>query len=221
MKIHHMPQGSQEWLDIRKGRLTASQMSQILTPTGKLSTQADKLARKLARECRFDDPIAPRPTAAMKWGTDMEPLARAEFIAETGHDVGQVGFVTHDNYYSLGCSPDGLLWPQFATSGSGWIAGLEIKCPAIDTLVDWKLAQRANPAFIPPEHLPQIHGSMIVTGLRTWHFAAFFPGVPIMLGVVHWSDYTDKLQAAVFEFMERYEIIRRDVLSVLGEDGTL
>ena len=49
MIVHDdIKQGSEAWEQIRLGRATASQASNILTPTGKLSTSRIKYARKLA-----------------------------------------------------------------------------------------------------------------------------------------------------------------------------
>lgn len=107
-----------------------------------------------------------------------------------------------------GMLPDGIV-----LDGGMPVAGLEIKCPAPDTFVEWGLAGE-----IPPEHLPQIHGSMIVTGLTTWHFMAHFQGCPPLIKTARWNSYTDKLKTAIEEFVIRYSIIRPQVLKVLGKE---
>ena len=203
-----MIQGSEEWFSARKGRATASQFKNILTPTWKLSAQSVAYARKLARECVLDDPLEFTGNKATDWGNEHEPAARQEFMDATGNHVAEVGFVTHQTMTCVGCSPDGIV-----LDGDGIaLAGLEIKCPSIGKLVDWKISGQ-----VPAEHLPQIHGSMIVTGLRMWHFAAYFPGVPVMLGCVEWDSYTDKLKEVLEGFVIRYAEIRPTVLEVLGK----
>jgi hypothetical protein len=202
-----MIQGSQQWFAARKGRATASQAKKILTPTGKLSSQADAYARKLARETVLADPLEFAGNKATDWGNEHEPAAREAFSELMGLPVEEVGFVTHRTMTCVGCSPDGLIpWD------GGYMAGLEIKCPQIDTLVEWMLA-----GTIPDEHLPQIHASMVVTGLRTWHFAGYHPGAPLFTPPpAEWNSYTDKLATALEEFVIRYSTIRPLVLEKLG-----
>ena len=206
-----MAHGSPEWLEKRKGKATASQFSRILTPAGKLSSQADGYAKELAIQCHFDTPkeLEFRPNKAMQWGTDHEPEAREAYMLQTGADVVEVPFVIHHIYKELGCSPDGLVYHAL---GDSLAAGLEIKCPALSTLVDWMLADE-----LPPEHMAQVHGSMVVTGLRQWDFCAYYPGAPLFTKTAKWDTYTDKLQAALFEFVARYRVIKKDVERVLGK----
>jgi len=228
MNIHNVQQGSPEWLKIRKGKATASEFAKILTPTGNLSSQADAYARKLARECLFDEPeeLQLHPTKSIKWGHAHEDAASEAFMLETGHDVCKVGFVTNETHPCLGCSPDRLIGDdRIIVSGKEFAAGLEIKCVGPDRHVEWLMEKDRNPAFFPAEYLPQVHGSMVVTGLRKWEFCGYFPpdadgyGPPLVLATATWNGYTDKLQAALFEFAERYRIIAADVWRVLGKEG--
>lgn len=204
-----MIQGSEQWFSVRKGRATASQFKKILTPTGKLSAQADSYARKLARECVLSDPFEFTGNKATDWGTEQEPAARDLFREITGNHVAEIGFAIHQHMTCVGCSPDGIILQDGVA-----VAGLEIKCPAPDTLIEWALA-----GDIPSEHLPQVHGSMIVTGLKRWEFIAYFPGVPPFRAHAVWNDYTDKLQAALEEFVIRYSQIRPQVLRLLGKEA--
>ena len=52
----NIEQGSDQWHALRKGRITASEASKIITATGKPSSQALGYMRKLARECVADNP---------------------------------------------------------------------------------------------------------------------------------------------------------------------
>jgi hypothetical protein len=205
-----MLQGSEQWFAARKGRATASQFKKILTPTGKLSSQADAYARKLARECVLDDPFEFSGNKATDWGNEHEPAARDIYREITGHHVAEIGFATHREMVCVGCSPDGII---LDASGQA-IAGLEIKCPAPDTLVEWAMSDG-----IPADHLPQVHGSMAVTGLRRWEFIAYFPGAPAFRSFAEWDAYTDKLAAALEEFVIRYSVIRPQVLKILGKES--
>lgn len=207
--IPNIQQGTAEWFAARAGKLTASRFAQVLTPTGKLSAQADALARKLARECVMPDPQEFQGNRYTEWGQFHEPAAREAFAAETGFIVDTVGFCVNKQLPVLGCSPDGLI-----RLGDGYITGLEIKCPAIDTLVEWLLSD----GTIPKEYMPQVHGSMVVTGLQIWHFCGYHPGAPLYLAHAVWNDYTDKLAAELAAFAERYYKTRKQVLRALGKE---
>ena len=53
----------------------------------------------------------------------------------------------------------------------------EIKCPTPKTHVLWL------DGILPTEYRQQVHGSMAITGLNTWHFWSFYPGLqPLHVG---------------------------------------
>lgn len=202
-----MIQGSEQWFAARRGRATASQFKRIITPTGKISTQADAYARQLARETVMEDPQEFTGNKFTDWGNEHEPEGRQAWSEATGMSVIEIGFATSKEMPVVGCSPDGLV-----VSKGKVVAGLEIKCPKIDTLVEWSIG-----GTIPDEHLAQVHGSMLVTGLRTWHFVAYHPGAPPFIPPpATWDGYTDRLASALESFVLRYAEIRPVVLAALG-----
>lgn len=205
-----MIQGSEAWLAARKGRATASEFSKIVTPTGKLSKQAEAYARRMARESVCDDPFEFAGNRATDWGNEYEPFAREAFAQETGLDLVEIGFAIHERMTCVGCSPDGIIIDDGEP-----VAGLEIKCPGPDKLVDWHLGDGGVPA----DYLPQVHGSMIVTGLRCWEFVGYFPGAPLYRARAEWDAYTDKLRAALEQFVIDYAKIRPAVLRALGREA--
>ncbi len=192
--IVNLEQGTEEWLNARKGKLTASQAAGIITPTGKLAAASKGLMRKLARECLLDDPHAFAGNAATQWGHDHEPIARDEFTEITGHAVDTVGMLQSSLHPCLACSPDGLMMIDEV------IHGLEIKCPSVDTHVDYLLDGE-----LPSKYRPQVHFSMAITGIQTWYFMSYFPGLRPLIVPVHWDDYTDKIKLAALTFASEYE----------------
>ena len=164
MKIHQgFLQGSEEWFALRRGRVTASQFSRIITPAkGEYSKQAASYMRDLVVECFCPDYAK---FLGNKWtdrGTEMEPEARKAFEAHTGLVTEQVAFVTADRWqHVVGCSPDSLLKDE----AGNYVAGLEIKCPSPFTHAEYIEA-----GVLPDEYKAQVHGSMAVTGLNRWHF---------------------------------------------------
>src|SRR5690606_22020949 len=115
-----------------------------------------------------------------------------------GYKLQQVGFCTRMDEI-VGCSPDSLILDD---SGN-YIAGLEIKCPAPATHVGYVLDDQ-----LPDEYKQQVHGGMAVTGLNEWHFWSYFPGMQPFHKVVRRDAYTEKLSAALDEFVILYQKAR-------------
>jgi putative phage-type endonuclease len=206
--IINCEQGTDEWLAARKGKITASQADQIITPTGKPSASGKGLIRKLARECVCDDPLAFAGNAATAWGHEQEPHARELFAERTGHAVDEVGFLQSTLHPALGCSPDGLLVID------GAIHGLEIKCPSVDTHVDYLLAGE-----LPAKYKPQVHFSMAVTGIRAWFFMSYFPGLNPLIVKVDRDEYTDAMQIAALNLANEYQAEAKRIIDLILPKG--
>lgn len=110
MIYHNAPQGSDAWLASRKGLITGSRFKDARDklksgkPSGKMIAYAYDLARE---RCGGKAPGA-FVNAAMKFGTEQEPLARLAYEALSGYLVEEVGFITDDDGI-FGLSPDGLI----------------------------------------------------------------------------------------------------------------
>ena len=126
--IHHThQQGSQEWLQARKGVITGSRFKDArdrladkpektdkktgeVTPAQRGAPSAKQIgyAQDTARE-RVGWVVPPTfQNAAMKTGQVQEPHARMAYEALTGNLVQEVGFITTDDGM-FGLSPDGLI----------------------------------------------------------------------------------------------------------------
>lgn len=108
--IHTAPQGSQEWLDARRGVITGSRFKDCRDKLkgGAPSKKCLSYAMDVARERvggRTPDVFA---NAAMRTGTEQEPFARAAYEAMTGNFVEEAGFITTDDGL-FGVSVDGLV----------------------------------------------------------------------------------------------------------------
>ena len=203
MKIHKgFAQGSEEWFALRRGRVTASNFSRIITPAkAAYSAQAKSYMRDLVVECFCPDFAK---FIGNKWtdrGTEMEPEARKAFEQHTGLVTEQVAFVTADKWgHVVGCSPDSLILNANGFS----IAGLEIKCPSPFTHAEYIEA-----GVLLDQYKAQVHGSMAVTGLDQWHFFSYFPGLQPLHLVVTRDDYTAKIEAAIDQFVIEYGAYRQ------------
>lgn len=189
MIILDVPQNSIEWFSARAGHPSASCFDQIITPkTGKASTQAQKYLYTLAGERLAGVKAESYQNSWMERGLEMEAEARNLFQMVRDVEVKQAGIVYPDEQRLYSCSPDGIMESE----------GLEIKCPAIHTHVSYLLA-----GTLPGEYIPQVQGSMLITGFMHWNFLSYYPGLPPLIVRVARDDaFCAKLKVALIEFCE-------------------
>ncbi len=107
-----MQQGSEEWFDVRRGLLTASEMKLIITPA-KLEYSSSEKERSHLYELaaqRTSGFVEPHYIGDhMLRGKEDEVLARSLYH-EKYAPVTECGFITNDKWgFTLGYSPDGLI----------------------------------------------------------------------------------------------------------------
>lgn len=108
--FHEAEQGTPEWLEARKGRITGScfKKARDKLAKGGFSKKAILYARDVARQRCGGKPEDVFQNAAMKFGTLQEPEARRAYETTTGYMVREVGFAATDcGWYGL--SPDGII----------------------------------------------------------------------------------------------------------------
>jgi putative phage-type endonuclease len=155
-----MNQRTDEWFQARLGHVTASRVSDAIA--GKDTATRRNYMVQLIAERLTGQQQESFTNAAMQWGTETEPLARAAYQAE--HDlVEEVGFIKHPSIEWFGASPDGVV-------GEGLI---EIKCPNTTTHLDWILGKKS-----PAKHQPQMMAQLAVTGKKWCDFVSFDPRLP-------------------------------------------
>jgi putative phage-type endonuclease len=190
--IYYCEQRSEEWHDLRRGVLTASNFGPWLLAKGKVADGArEKAICKLISERAKCWQNPNFENAAMQRGTEMEPQAVDAFETATGNKLVQVGFC-QSNHGWFGCSPDGLL--------EGESIGFEGKVPVPSTHIEYRRA-----GMLPDTYLYQVHGSMAVTGAEAWWFQSWSPGLAPLRILVERDDFTEKLKAALILFSEQYE----------------
>lgn len=158
-------QGSAEWLKLRAGKVTASRVADVCarTKTGFGASRANYMA-ELICERLTGQPAPSFTNAAMQWGTEKEPEARAAYEFRANVAVVEVGFVPHPSIEQSGASPDGLI------DDDGM---LEIKCPQSATHIETLLA-----ASVPSKYITQMQWQMACTGRKYCDFVSFDPRLP-------------------------------------------
>ncbi len=192
-----MKQGSDEWFAARCGVVTASNFKLVMTGGGGKTRRS--YMQKLVEEILTSSPAAPAfQSEAMMRGVDLEPDARRAYEALTDNSVQEVGIAYLCPEKRVAASPDGLI---------GDDGGLEIKCPLPHTHEKYLQDGR-----IPKQYLPQVQGSLWVTGRQWWDFVSFAPEFGsernIMVHRVRRDEaYIETLSAKIHTFIEELDII--------------
>lgn len=201
MKIVKVEQGSDEWIKARLGIPTASRFSKILTPAGQLSKSSIDYMYELIAESIIGQPCENGRSQFMERGTELEDDAVALYEFQKDIDVNRVGFCLRDDGM-VGCSPDGLVGPD---------GGLEIKCPAAKTQIEYILAEQS----FYPKYKPQVQGNLYVTEREWWDLLAFSPALPSPIVRIYRDEsFIGKLENAVDEFTDKLLELREKIKSM-------
>ena len=195
---NHLEQGTEEWLKIRLGKVTASGVADVLAKTKSgISASRGNYLIKLAIQ-RVTGVVEEGFTNdAMQWGIDNEAQARVAYEVVSGNFVDQIGFVEHPSIKWFGCSPDGLV------NSDGLV---EIKCP--NSATHWSYIKDDGP---PTKYYIQMQAQMACTG-RSWcDFVSFDPRMPersrlFIKRVMRENDYIAEMEAEVKKFLDEVAV---------------
>lgn len=190
-------QRTDEWFAARLGKVTASRVADVMakTKTG-YSTSRDNYMAQLICERLTGQRQESYSNAAMEWGTQTEPLARAAYEIHKSVLVEEVGLIDHPFLPMCGASPDGLI------DIDGMV---EIKCPNTATHFDTLLNGQ-----MPSKYMPQVQWQMACAN-RLWvDFVSFDPRAPEGLQLfITRIDRDDKyilsMEAEVNKFLQELE----------------
>ena len=192
-------QGTEEWHQIRLGKVTASRVSDVMSKiksgesAGRKNYKMDLVVERLT-----NTPTSSFTNAAMAWGTETEPLARMAYEVHSENFVETVAFIQHPSIEWFGCSPDGLIGSE---------GNLEIKCPNTSTHIDYLLA-----GVPPAKYVPQMQTQMACTGRLWTDFVSYDPRLPpeLQLFVVRLDRdeaYIQQIEDVVKQFLDEVKQI--------------
>ena len=190
-------QGTPEWHELRRGKVTASRVADILakTKTGPSASRQNYLI-ELALQ-RTTKTIEPSYTNSyMEWGTATEPQARVAYEVASHNFVTQVPFIDHPTIKNFGCSPDGLVEDGL----------IEIKCPSSATHWEYFKYRKA-----PQKYVIQMQAQMAVTGAKWCDFVSFDPRMPersqlLILNVPRDPEFILYMEAEINQFLNEVDV---------------
>lgn len=149
---HDTQQGSPEWLELRRGRITGTTLKQVM---GKDSSKLmyEMIAEPYEKSTSYQ-------SDAMALGNLHEPWAIELYEKETGSRVETVGFITEGKM--LGLSPDGLV---------GKTKAIEVKSPGLAKHIEYIVRNK-----LPSEYKWQVvMYFIIIDGLQELDFVSYHP----------------------------------------------
>jgi len=203
-------QGSEEWHALRCGKLTASEMKLILTPTLKTASNDKERAHLhellAQRITKYVEPsyVSDDMLRGMSDEIECRALYAKHFVPVT-----ECGFITNDQWgFAIGYSPDGLVGDD----------GL-IECKyrrakyQIETIVSGEM---------PDEYMLQCQTGLLVTQRKWLDFVSYSGGLPMVrVRVYSDPDVQKAIVAATTAFEERLAIKLAIYNARLESDKTL
>lgn len=201
LKVYdQLAQGTDEWLEARRGIVTASEVHKLLTAKGDIANNQTSRGyiAQLAAE-RITGHVEPfYATRDMERGNVEEVYARQAYEEHHHASVDEVGLMVRDlgGGVLLGYSPDGLVDED---------GGIEIKSRKariqIDTIFNG----------VPPSTIPQLLAGFIVSG-RDWiDYCSYSNGMPFWVRRVGRADHD--LEQAIIQAVKQAEVAINDLIT--------
>lgn len=217
IKYHYdVIQGTDEWLKLRMGLLTASEMKKIITPA-KLGIAANEEAKK-----HYDDILGQRIDPSIREfymnddmlrGHDDEPYAVEAYEEKYGNKVDHCGFITNTGPWgTLGYSPDGLI-------GDNGLLEIKSKSIKLQTKLIMDHIVGRSDKLIPDENMLQCQTGLFVTEREWIDFVSYCNGHPMAtIHVEPIEKYQDAIRDASIHFEETLQENKRLYFDVIQND---
>lgn len=208
-RIIKVEQGSDEWLDLRRTRITCSRLADVMAK--KTTKRYTKYLEEKAKELCGHKGVEETPEWA-EHGKENEVRAMAAYEHRYGIEVEHNIFLISLKYDWLSCSPDMMHLPDYDEGG-------EIKCRALFKNYkkerQWCHDHEGMTSACPAPNRHQVQGAMWLTGLNRWGFVNYYIGSDLEGGTVQkvdrvWvprdKDLISRMEERCLEFMtEAYE----------------
>ena len=192
MKFWDVEQNSDEWMDLRRGKFTASVFSDLFMAKHTAGY------RNAIYQVVFERLTGETPESFsgnwMERGHEFEAEAREAYELITFNKVSNGGFCELNEW--IGGSPDG-----FVKSGL-----VEIKCPKFSTQIDYLISKQ-----LPKIYEKQVQGQLYVTGAKLCDFMCYHPKLkPLIIRV-------ERDETMILEIKEKLEESIEKVKSIIKQ----
>jgi len=193
---HDIIQGTPEWHELRRGIITASVASSLITPTGKIANNdtVKKLAYQMAAERITGRVEKSFVSYDMERGHIEEVFAR-ELYGKTYEPVTECGFIEASHLgFRVGYSPDGLVGDDGLIEIKSRIAKYQIQT----------ICQQE----VPSEYMLQLQFGLWVSGRKWIDFIQYSNGMAMYVQrVIPNADTIKTIEEAVIAFASLIKLI--------------
>ncbi len=202
--IYDIEQGSPEWLELRLGLITCSEIKKIRAD----GVGAQDYINGLAYERITGESSS--VFSGNQWterGHKIEPIARKLYELKTGLNVQEVAFITN---HGFGYSPDGLV--EETVGGKLHYRGaIEIKAKQPKDQIDI-----LRSGEIPKEHNDQLDGGLLCGDLYFIDFVSYCPNLPIFIKRVYRDERKAQLDKLAL-LIEKYNAQIDNIVNQISE----
>lgn len=217
IKYHYdVIQGTDEWLRLKMGVLSASNVKNIIT------AKTLKPSKDQKSKTQFDDVLSQRIDPTLQYGYmsdemmrghDDEPYAIEAYEQKYGLKVTHCGFITNNSFGGMvGYSPDGLV-------GDDGLIEVKSRSPKFQTKTILDHIVGRIDELIPSEYMIQCQTGLLFSE-RTWlDFISFCNGHHMVtIEVLPDEKYQDPIRDAVIEFEATLKQNMQDYWEVVEKD---
>lgn len=198
--IHHIEQGSKEWLELRLGLITCSEIATIRADGKGAQTYINGLAYE---RITGESSSVFQGNEWTERGHEFEGAARDLYSQKTGHAVYEVSFVKNKGF---GYSPDGLVGTDNTTRFHGAIE-VKVKKPNIQVHI-------LRTGEIPTEHLDQLIGGLSCAELDWIDFVSYCPNLPLFVKRIYKTEVQEKINN-IESLVNKYNIQIEEVKDLI------
>lgn len=203
-----LEQGSDEWLEARRGLITASELNLILTPTLKIAnndnTRAHAYELAAQRITGYTEPKYIGDNALRGW---RDEITARELYSERFSTALEIGGMCRDfGSFRLWASPDGLVGEE---------GGIEVKSRIqkhqLATIIDGE---------VPKEHILQVQANLMVSGREWWDYVSFCGGMPLwVIRVLPDTEVQETIATACESFEGQVQNIVNEYRAAIDKKG--
>jgi len=211
-RIIQVEQGSDEWLDLRRTRITASRLADVCAKPD--TKRYQKYRQEKVLELLGHKAVEETPEWASH-GKENEPRALAGYDYKYEQEIEHNIFLISNKYDWLAASPDLMHTPDYDAGG-------EVKCRALykNYRQFRQMAEhfKGNYRCIPPADRHQVQGSIWLTGFSYWWYINYYIGDDLEGGMtqkIH-RVAVPRNQQLIDKMEERCLIFMKDVYERAG-----
>lgn len=193
--LYNVEQGSDDWKEMRKGKITMSNIGKVVDHAPYYKGTKEDLALEIKGKLKiiYDKESLYR----MNRGTKYEPFVRDALAKKLGAKISETGFAVWNKDERFGASLDGIIDNE---------CGIEIKCPGkmYRPIIDYMKRRDNGDAnddeigHIWRSQYDQIIGNGVITGRKWMWFCVYSIEDKLMFTQKVWVDY-DYWQKELYE----------------------